>query len=98
MWEQYWNHYSGNGSKTPAPGIDFKNNMVIGIFWGANYSGCSNRVEVIKVIEKDDDKINLTIEDLPSLGPCDMIVAPLQMVSLPKSDLPVIFTGNVPSD
>jgi len=96
--ERYWNHYSGNGSKTPAPGIDFKNIMVIGIFWGANYSGCSNRVEVIKAIEIDEDKIIVTIDDLPSLGPCDMIVTPLQMVSLPKSDIPVIFKGNVPSD
>ncbi|GAH46302.1 unnamed protein product, partial [marine sediment metagenome] len=36
---------------------------------------------------------SLTIEDL---GACDAVIDPLQMVEIERSDLPVIFTGEIP--
>jgi hypothetical protein len=95
-WEKYWNRFSGSGEKTPPPAIDFEKRMVIIIHWGAGYSGCSNKVDVIERIQVMNDSLNVVVRDLPFLGPCDMEVYPLQMVEIARSNLPVRFTGSVP--
>ncbi|MBW8003652.1 MAG: hypothetical protein FVQ80_16850 [Planctomycetes bacterium] len=100
LWENYWNAFNGGG-KTPPPSVDFERKMVIAIFYGADgaaYTGCQNFVETIEDIIEKSGKIEvrigpLTLEDL---GPCDAGLYPLQMVKIERSDLPVIFTGEIP--
>ena len=98
LWEQYWITYDGQGGKTAPPRIGFDKDMVIAVFYGSGYSGCSNRIEVIEEIVETPRRIvvrigSLSVEDL---GPCDALVYPLQMVKVRKSSLPVVFVGEVP--
>lgn len=94
-WRDYWNLYNDSG-KTPPPIVDFNKDMVIAIFYGNKYSGCSKRVEVIKDIKQNRGLIKVHLGPLPFLGVCRAIVEPIQMVKIPKSNLEVTFTGNVP--
>lgn len=95
-WEKYWNRFSGTGEKALPPDVDFKNRMVVGVYWGEGHSGCSNGVNVIRGIERIEDSLIVTVGELPDLGPCDMVVYPIQMVEIPAMDLPIRFLGAVP--
>lgn len=97
-WQKYWNQFSGSGEKTSPPEVDFNKEMIIVIHWGRGYSGCSNKVNVIREINKSKDSLNVIVDNLPDLGPCDMEVSPIQMVKIPLMDLPVKFTGSIPKD
>lgn len=94
-WRDYWNNWTATG-KTPAPVIDFTREMVVAVFYGEKYSGCSNEVEVIQDILQSPASLTVRIGPLPALGYCDARIAPLQMVRIPASTLPVTFTGMVP--
>ena len=98
LWEQYWNVYGGQGAKTPPPRIDFEREMVIAVFYGSGFSGCSNGVEVFEDMVKTPEHIEVRVGSLPveDLGPCDALVYPLQMAKVRRSSLPVVFTGEVP--
>lgn len=94
-WRDYWNVYSDTG-KVPPPTIDFNKAMVVAVFYGAKYGGCSNKVEVIKDVRLDKNYIRVQLGSLPFLGLCRRVVAPIQMVEIPKSTRQVVFAGNVP--
>ena len=98
LWEEYWNTYDGQGAKTPPPGVDFDKEMVIAVFFGSGYSGCSSIVDVIESIVKTPRRIEVRVGalSLEDLGQCDALVYPLQMVKVKKSSLPVVFLGEVP--
>jgi len=95
-WRAYWNNYSGTGEKTPPPSIDFSKQMVVAAFYGNKYSGCSNKVEVIREVLLCPTSLRVKLGPLPFLGFCRAIVAPIHMVKIPKSELEVVFTGNIP--
>lgn len=92
----YWNLFSGSGEKTPPPSVNFDEEMVIAVHWGEGYSGCSNKVSAIDSIVKTRGSVEVIVSELPDLGPCDMIVYPIQMVRVPKTDLSVRFLGAPP--
>ncbi len=96
LWGTTWSITDGQGVKTPPPEIDFDRKMVIAVFWGEGYSGCSNGVEAINTIIQRDGEIVVLVVLLPDLGPCDAVVYPIQMVQLDQTDLPVVFEGDVP--
>jgi hypothetical protein len=98
LWEQYWNTYDGQGRKTPPPRIAFDEEMVLAVFYGSGYSGCSNRVDVIEDVVHTWKRIEVRIGSLSfdDLGPCTAIVYPLQMVKVRRSGLPVVFVGDIP--
>ncbi|MCH7859945.1 MAG: hypothetical protein IID14_09665 [Candidatus Marinimicrobia bacterium] len=98
LWEQYWFTYNEQGEKTPPPYIDFEQKVVLAVFYGSGYSGCSNFVETIEAIIEISGNIEVRIGPLTSedLGPCDAVIFPLQMVEIERSDLPVIFKGDIP--
>jgi hypothetical protein len=98
LWEQYWNVYDGQGQKTPPPRINFEREMVIAVFYGSGFSGCSNWIEVIEGVVKTPGQIEVRVGPLPveDLGPCLAIVHPLQVAKVRRSSLPVVFTGEVP--
>jgi len=94
LWGSTWSITDGQGVKTPPPEIDFDHKMVIAVFWGEGYSGCSNGVEAINTIIERDGELVVLVVLLPDLGPCDAVV--YQMVQLDQTDLPVVFEGDVP--
>ncbi|MBN4080917.1 hypothetical protein JYT44_00995 [Caldithrix abyssi] len=98
LWKHYWNVYNSQGEKTPSPSVDFEREMVIAVFYGSGYSGCSNSIEVIEDIFNKSGKIEINIGSfsLEDLGLCRTLVYPLQMVIVERSDLPVVFKGEVP--
>ncbi|MGD9900510.1 MAG: hypothetical protein AB7T22_15400 [Calditrichaceae bacterium] len=98
FWDQYWNVYDGTGQKTPAPFIDFSENMVIGVFWGdyCKYSGCGNESPSIEEVYICMDTLYVFVGDLKPLGMCDACVSPLHLIRTERRDLPVQFTGNIP--
>ena len=96
LWGSTWSITDAQGVKTPPPEIDFARKMVIAVFWGEGYSGCSNSVEAIETIIQRDGELVVLVGPLPDLGPCDAIVYPVHMVQLDQSDLPVVFEGDVP--
>lgn len=97
MWEQYWNRYNEQGKTTP-PYIDFEQKMVVAVFYGYGYSGCSNAVETIEAIIEISGEIEVRIGPLTGEYPvnCDAMILPLQMVEIERSDLAVIFKGRIP--
>ncbi len=97
-WLEFCNNYWNEAIKAPIPYIDFSKKIVIGIFWGDNckYSGCTNASPSIEFILKSPDRITVQLGPVADLGLCDMCVAPLYMVTIPRTELPVSFTGDLP--
>ncbi len=94
-WNQLWEDYWTRQDSLP-PAVNFEQDMVIAVFWGCGYSGCHWWVEAIEKIIIRSGRIEVHIGPLPFLGYCDMIVCPLQVVRMRKSDFPVVFIGDVP--
>lgn len=94
LWEDYWTRQDSLG-RTPPPAVNFEEDMVIAVFWGCGYSGCYWWVEAIERIIIRSGRIEVHIAPLPDLGDCEMIVCPIQVVKLEKSDFPVVFLGDV---
>jgi len=87
--DEYW---SGN---IPRPEVDFDYAMVIGIFWGWD-GGCYRWVNCVQGVYIRQDVIDVHIAPLPDLGDCDMVIWPLQVITMDKYEMPVEFHGYVP--
>lgn len=96
LWEKYWNQYSGDGQKTDPPDVDFNRDIVVVLTWGQGYSGCANNVKAVQKVERAGDTLKIVVGPLPSLGPCDMKLAPVQMIRIPRMEIPIVFEGDVP--
>lgn len=98
LWEHYWNRYNEHGEKTPLPYIDFEKKMVLAVFYGSGYSGCSDVVGIIEDVIKKSGiiEVHIGVLHIEDLGPCDAVINPLQMVKIERSDSPVIFKGEIP--
>jgi len=97
-WLEFCNNFWSEGIRAPIPYIDFDQKILLGLFWGGNckYSGCTNASPSIEFILRSAGQISVRIGPLSNLGPCDMCVMPIYMVTIPRTDLPVVFTGKLP--
>jgi hypothetical protein len=97
-WLEFCNKYWSEGIKAPLPAIDFDTKIVLGIFWGDNcrYSGCTNASPSIELITLSARQVTVKVGPVADLGTCEMCVLPICMVTIPRTDLPVVFTGSVP--
>lgn len=99
-WMAFWNSniyaMDSVGNTIPPPSIDFSNEMVIAIFWGPGYGGCTNEADAIKAIESTQGRVVVYVGPVPYLGPCRAMQLPQQIVRLKRIVLPVVFTGEVP--
>ncbi len=96
-WEIFWDaHILPTFKEMPLPEVDFEHNILIAVFWGSGYSGCSNWSDSIQGIMREQWQIEVHIGSLANLGDCEMLVRSMQVVKLAREDLPVIFTGEVP--
>ena len=95
VWLSYWNQYwlcTFDGTrKTPPPTIDFSKTIAIMVHFGTGYSGCRNRIEVIKEIYSLNDTIHVSVDRLPFLGSCAAWIKPLEIVTIPRSIDPIVF-------
>ncbi len=96
-WESFYClHSLQAGPICQAPAFDFETRMLIGVFWGHGYSGCGDETESIERIERLQSEIEVRIGPVTDLGDCEAIVSPRQVVSVARSPVPVVFTGEVP--
>ena len=81
------------------PRVDFNEEMVIGVFWGGGckYSGCTNVSRSIERLVMSLNGIEVKVGPLQDLGLCEACVSPLHIVKVEKSELPVVFVGNLPA-
>ena len=70
--------------------------MLIGVFWGLGFSGCTDETQSIESIRSSFASIEVRIGPLGDLGACAAIVSPRQIVRLASATQPVVFTGLVP--
>ena len=98
FWDEHVNLYDQNHEAYPAPSVDFDRRIIIGVYWGHFYSGCQtiNRIEAIEGIYDAGNRIVVDVGPVPDLGACRLLVYPTQVVSIPRPDKPVEFTGKVP--
>lgn len=90
-WEAFWATHPNYSS----PAVDFDQYILIGVFWGAGYSGSHNRVEAITGILAFRDRIETTVGPLPP-DPGDALVYPIEVIRIERRELPVVFKGKVP--
>lgn len=88
-----WKKIFSASPRIDSQSIDFDKSMVICIGWGMRFSGCFNEVETVKLIEMRADEIEVVLGPFPDLGPCEMIVYPIELIVIDQSDLPVRFSG-----
>ncbi len=91
-WEALWPILPNHS----APAVDFDQYILIGVFWGAGYSGSWNRVEAITGILEFRDRIEVTIGTSLDVGPGDALVYPIEVVRVERRELPIVFKGEVP--
>jgi hypothetical protein len=91
-WKAFWTDHS----EEEAPDVDFAQEMTIGLFWGSGYSGCTNRAEAIREVREGNSRVVVEVGPLGSLGDCDMVVLPNQVIRLDRIDKPVVFEGEAP--
>lgn len=96
LWSLYWTGQD-DGEKSAPPHIDFETEMVIGVKWGVQ-TGCHNESESIRFILEENDTIFVIVDEMADLGLCDMIVYPIHLVKTARSDLEVVFMGEVPGE
>jgi hypothetical protein len=100
-WDAFWQQHAPLAG--PAPVLDFTQEMLIAVFWGAQGVGCFDFVEAILNVQARVDALNtlgvieVDVGPLPDLGSCATPVNPLQVVSVEATITPVEFIGLVPS-
>lgn len=99
-WKAFWNQHmfaaDSTGNRIPPPSIDFGKEMVLALFWGPGYAGCTNEANAISAIEIIDGKVVVQVREVQYLGPCRAMQHPRQVVTLARVDAPVVFMGKVP--
>lgn len=63
---------------------------------GCFYGGCRDSVDAIDGIYDTGDQIVVHVGPMPDLGLCAAIQLPIQVVSIPRSEKPIEFTGELP--
>lgn len=100
-WDAFWQAHAQPPSATPV--VDFSNDMLIGVFWGSQGTGCFDFVQAIQRVRVRIDGLNtlgvieVDIGPLPNLGSCAMPVNPFQVIILEATITPVEFVGQVPT-
>ncbi len=99
-WKDFWDRHmfatDSTGNRIPPPSIDFGKEMVLALFWGPGYGGCTNEANAISTIEIVDSKVIVNVGEVQFLGLCRAMQHPQQVVTLEKVDLSVVLKGKVP--
>ncbi len=99
-WKAFWDRYmfatDSAGNRIPPPSIAFEKEMVLALFWGLGYGGCTNEANAISTIEIIDGKVVVNVGEVQFLGLCRAVQHPQQVITLGRVDLPVVLKGKVP--
>lgn len=97
FWEEHVTRINANGEQVAPPAVDFDEDMLIAVFWGdKGYAGCSFFAEAIKSVSAESKALTVEVGKLPDLGPCQMLVMPLQVIKVGRTETTVAFKGHVP--
>jgi hypothetical protein len=96
-WRALWKRYAP-AAPAKAPPLDFSEQMVAAVSMGA-ISSCSSSASYVDRVERDRDSLFVVINyaAFPVEGGesmCMMEIAPVDLLVLPRSDLPVAFVGS----
>jgi len=100
-WDAFWLQHAPLAG--PAPVLDFSENILIAVFWGAQGTGCFNFVDAILNVRTRVDGLNtlpvveVAVLALPDLGNCATPVNPFQVVTVETTIAVVDFVGEVPN-
>ena len=90
-WQALWFSHTGANPPPPAPAVDFRRWMVIGLFLGGRPSGCYD-IQVREVLLLAQAIEVVYTEDTPNGSGCPaVIVSPYEFISIPTTALPVRF-------
>ena len=101
-WEAFWTAHAidldGDGTRLPAPEVDFERETVAAVFLGSR-SGCGHFIEMIRGVRVQGDAalVEVRLPSSPSLWTCDMVVFPIHVVAFDKME-EVRFSGDVPGE
>jgi hypothetical protein len=96
LWAEHASQVPGMPATRPLPDVDFNTQMVIGVFLGMGGNGCNSTS--ISSVSSDGKTITVRHSDtVPGIGiMCAMYVpSPAQLVTVPRSDLPVQFVREI---
>ena len=100
-WDGFWQAHAPLAG--PAPVLDFTQEMLIGVFWGSQGSGCFDFVDAIVQVRARVDGVNtlgvieVDVGPLPPLGSCTPPVNPFQVITVEATISQVEFVGLVPT-
>ena len=94
-WAALWRRHKANIlPPLPVPAVDFQRYMVIGVFAGSKPNGCYG-MTVANVVQAG-GKLQVTRidhEPAPERMCPQVIVAPAQLILVPRSELPVVVAA-----
>jgi hypothetical protein len=88
-WSALWEE---NGAGTPLPAVDFRSEMVAGVFLGTRPTA-GYGVEIVRAVSNSDTMVVEFVETMPSHDAvtAQIITAPYHLVAIPRHDGPVTF-------
>ena len=97
-WRALWKRYAPPPGEAPA--IDFTREMVAAVSFGG-YSSCIRQADFVHRVEQTADSLRIVLYHPYEPTACDLYVEPLDLVRLPRSELPARFVpaqagGTVP--
>jgi hypothetical protein len=99
-WATFWNDhislFDENHQLYPPTPVNFDRRTVVAVFWGCLYVGCRDSVNAIDGIYDTGGRIEIDIGSLPDLGSCRAVQLPVQVVTIPRTEKPIEFTGKIP--
>jgi hypothetical protein len=87
---------SSDAPLPPIPEVDFSRNLVVGIIYPVQ-SGCTSFADAVSGVFETPGHLRLSFSFDGDLGPCRALVHPQQFVKIPRTNLPVRFTGDLPA-
>ncbi len=99
-WQTFWleNNQEPLGTPAPSSAVDFKHQMLVGIFWGRQ-SGClsgpSSRSRV-KSVERRGDDLEIVLDSQQGFGLCRATGYPQQIIEVDRVPGSVELIGALP--
>lgn len=93
-WNAFWEQH---GRSSSPPEVNFKQQMVVGVFWGGSFhAGCRSEVDAIESVRRDGNVLEVEVGPLPDLGPCRAVAYPFDLIIVNARARRVRFEGKVP--
>lgn len=103
-WATLWHRFgrlrghAGERVQSKPPAVDFSRHILVAVSYGPT-SGCSNEAKYIGEVRDEGDSIAVVLGGTEDTRPgpvltCMMIIEPVDVVRLPRTELPVNFVSS----